>query len=619
MTVAVTHDIRVQRLAVDRVLLQRAQQSRRLAALSTMIGAVAFAAAAGLGLILLDVWWPIPSVGRVAVAMILALMVVMVFGWCLRAIRRNGSRSRWVMLQEASCIETRMGLRHHPLVNAVWLGGETSFKQASLPSRLVGRCVDRAESVLHTASSKHRPETKVLLRLVITLLMIFTAWTVAGWVEPYLVGHGLCRLVLPFGDYPPYSRTRFEVVYHPNDVKIGDDVTVVARVTGRVPQEEPVELIEQTDDDRRAGRRWRMTATLPPAIPPQIPLDMPTEAYPEGGADVRFKTSEKVYEYRLTRLDRPITLRVATLDGVSQRIRIEPRSIEVNELTTNTHTGDEHESGDRSSTPTTESTPNSDQGQRDTTQATRETLARLHELVELTHRLKEQIERLLAQAPFKSNEANHLNELTLQSVSKQLEQYASLVEQLQAVLPDRSAMSAQQVGPDLPLNSPWAQLRAALNQLKLTRIHSGSMKARNDADGPAVHAASQSVLREIESAAHNDAARLTGQVEAIEKLIGASSDGRLAINPVTGTSNVNIDNHMDTVRIGDHSERVMSSQGKVESGDARVRHVPMMYREAVELYFQRLVADDSTGRNNTAVQPAPTRLDVVEEGLEMRD
>lgn len=209
--------------------------------------------ALGLIVLLIDAAWPMPQSLRLAVAVTMGLVLVVALIL---------SRPRWgdpnrQPLHDARSLERHHKLHNNPLLNALWLSRMAENKDASLATQLAKRSVARGNDLIEQVDGEVLIDRESLWRERGWLWAIFVVWIVVLMIQPRLIFGGLFRFVYPFGDTPPFSMTEFDVQIDPNEVFEGDDVSVLATITGRVPA--MADLVE-LDEQGQELRRWPMSA-----------------------------------------------------------------------------------------------------------------------------------------------------------------------------------------------------------------------------------------------------------------------------------------------------------------------------------------------------------------------
>ncbi|MEE9212295.1 MAG: hypothetical protein V3U29_06545 [Phycisphaeraceae bacterium] len=227
------------------------QKRRAFVWLARLLRSASTWLALGLVVVLIDATWPIPGSLRLAVVVTLAVALAVV----LILSRPHRDDPQRQPLQDARTLEHHHGLRTNPLINALWLAALAEQKDPSLAGQLAKRSVQQGHGAMDRVDADVLIDRESARRETGWLWMVAVVWVVACLIQPRLITGGLLRFVNPFGDHPPISLTEFDVRIDPEQAIQGDDVTVWAALSGKVP---PTADLVEVNNQGKALRRWPM-------------------------------------------------------------------------------------------------------------------------------------------------------------------------------------------------------------------------------------------------------------------------------------------------------------------------------------------------------------------------
>jgi hypothetical protein len=208
-----------------RLLRRTARRTRLVTAVAGALRSAALLLVIALGLLLLDAWRPWNpgqlAGGRLAIVVVAMLLLVWV-------VVRAG-RERLDPRRTARRIETRLGISHSRLVNAV----ELAPRGAVLGSvELAGLAVDEGERFAGELAGQKivsvRPVWRATRELGTVLLI---AAGIAAW-RPGVFTAGVPRWLAPRSDHPPYTAVTFAVAVSPDPVGEGGRAGISATLGG---------------------------------------------------------------------------------------------------------------------------------------------------------------------------------------------------------------------------------------------------------------------------------------------------------------------------------------------------------------------------------------------------
>ncbi len=318
MTQALPATQRIHPIQAELAALGRRQRAYAFAA--GCIRAIWLCLLLALVLVLVDAAMPLTGNIRIgalgAIAVVFLIAVALSIHW-----RRHDDREA---LQHARTIERKHRLWCNPIVNALFLSQLAEQQSDDLAHQLAKRSLERGRTTLDQIDLQAHIDRAVLRREAGWLWAVVVAWLVLLAIQPRLAMGGLQRIVNPFGVQAPFSLTELDVRVEPNEVYEGEDATVTATVTGRLPDQ--VEMVE-LDDAGNERQRWPMRLS---DLSPQ-----------EGAAGWRGIAS---FERRLQDLREPVTFRIEAGDARSQPITITPLPRPAGEATRDESRANEAES-----------------------------------------------------------------------------------------------------------------------------------------------------------------------------------------------------------------------------------------------------------------------------------
>lgn len=250
--------------------------------------------------VLFDAAFGLPEAGRLAALAAIAVLFFAVLVTSVRWKRRRGDET----LHHARELEQRFGLWSNPLTNALFLAPIADQVQDDFSHRLAQRSIERGRQAIEKVDVDAVLDRESLARELGWLWAVIVAWLVVLLIHPALAATGLSRIVNPFGQQDPVSLTQIDVRVNPDPTYVGEDATVTAEVTGRLPDR--VEMVE-LDEQGRELRRW--------------PMQQVRQDAQAGANGLRGSAS---FERHLRELREPMTFRVEAGNVRSQPITIAP-------------------------------------------------------------------------------------------------------------------------------------------------------------------------------------------------------------------------------------------------------------------------------------------------------
>ncbi|MEX2213137.1 MAG: hypothetical protein WD768_03350 [Phycisphaeraceae bacterium] len=469
-------------------------------------------------IVLLDAWIPMTAWLRLALGVALLLFIVLAF-----RPREGWSMLRWTRL--ARSIEERAAIAGNRLTNAVCLADFASSSHSALAVTLAQRSVSRGEEALAKADRARLVSHAMLRSRFLWLLPLLAAWVLLFTFIPRLPLGGLARVILPWGDYPPFSLTQFAVTVTPEvEVLYGSDATVRVTLTGKLPASaELVELDEAGDPVRRLPMR-----------------------------EVMRDADRLVMERRLQGLAKATTFHIEAPTGRSKRTSIAvgapPATVpRVNE-------------------------PVEDAGSSASPQ--REAAAKASALAQMSERIRERAAELKARLqglPPGEPVPDWLRK-QLEELQQDLERFTGRSQSLEDLLKNLMQSKDGSLSEDATLTKALGELADKLKQLNLPNVKGTPVSSNLQASQQA---------GAMEEAAAKDLDSLRGGVSQLADLLGGiTKQGGNLVPTVLASPDPR----------GSYDAE---SQGgtQVDTSDARLRHVPMQYRELVARYFQRVAKD----------------------------
>jgi hypothetical protein len=175
--------------------------------------------------VILDAVFAFHWYGLVALDVVLIVVGV---GMCWPMARRlvgGGDEVRRVALTA----EGRLGIADNRLVNAIDLAGAD---MVGVSSALRDEAVARGEAAAVSFEDGDVVDRGALRGSIRAACVVVVVMLVGYVLVPRVFDAVLPRLVLPWGDYPPYTRLRFEVVVDPGRVYFGKSAEIRVKVSG---------------------------------------------------------------------------------------------------------------------------------------------------------------------------------------------------------------------------------------------------------------------------------------------------------------------------------------------------------------------------------------------------
>ncbi len=181
-----------------------------------------------LTVVAIDVLWPVPALARAGGS----ALVLFLFIWA--AIGARGSRRARNMspAQAVGIAETTSGLSDGQGRIAVDLAAEADARDP-LNETLRQRAYERGLASVRLLDLSTAVDMSQARFALLRLGAILTLAALVAVLAPHMIRAEAPRLFFPMGDHPPYSRTRFDLEAAPAEVRIGDDVVVSVKVTGK--------------------------------------------------------------------------------------------------------------------------------------------------------------------------------------------------------------------------------------------------------------------------------------------------------------------------------------------------------------------------------------------------
>ncbi|MBL8746250.1 MAG: hypothetical protein JNK58_07845 [Phycisphaerae bacterium] len=205
------------------------------------------ALAALLGIVAFDAARPMPAWARVGVS---ALWVGAIVLGSARAMWR-GYGSAASACAAARLIETRAGIRHNRIINALLLSRVAAAAETP-GAGLIARAVDLGSAELAGAEGSVvlGPERRWLRRALAGFAAAAVVLAGAAATAPRVFRAVIPRLVEPFADHPAYSRTDFELSVEPREPSPEDEVRVRVGTSGVKPGRLRLMIREAEMEDR---------------------------------------------------------------------------------------------------------------------------------------------------------------------------------------------------------------------------------------------------------------------------------------------------------------------------------------------------------------------------------
>ncbi len=235
-------------------LVALAQRRRRLAWLAAGLWAVSGGLALVGLLMLTDAMVDLPGLVR-GVAMV--LVPAGAATW-LRWIRLRWPQGAQSLYREAAAGEQAMGVPDNAMVNAAWLGLESSA-HSPLTQALVARAMTRGSVAAQRLAPRTLVPWRPVQRALAVLLAVLILGGVVGVIQPGVWRAELPRVLMPWSDLPAFSRTTFTLDVVPASPGAGpgagEDVQLVVTLGGRLPSEASLYLRDEAGTTRRVALR----------------------------------------------------------------------------------------------------------------------------------------------------------------------------------------------------------------------------------------------------------------------------------------------------------------------------------------------------------------------------
>ncbi len=211
-------------------------------------------------LVILDAAWPLPTPARWALFGGLLLLLPGLVLWHRRE-RREAERE---LLGDVRTLERRTRADDNALVSGIQVGplrhNPADRFAATLAQRAHQRALFRFEQMEQTDRDAVI-DRRTLHRQAGNLYAAAAGWLIVLLIHPGLLGGGLVRLALPWGDHPPFALTQLDVTIEPREPTVGEDVRVSATTAGRLAQDA---ALVQLDSEDREAKRWAMASVGEP-------------------------------------------------------------------------------------------------------------------------------------------------------------------------------------------------------------------------------------------------------------------------------------------------------------------------------------------------------------------
>jgi len=520
--------------------LRDASYHRRLfIRLARVVRAASTWAAALLLVLLLDALTPTSSHVRatVAVVMLVGLLVVLLQFRLPVGERRRGERF------EAWRLERWFSFAGNPLLCALSMRDAASPLGRALADRAVRRGNETMANLRYEQATDRGP-IKQQLKVFAAVALV---WLLLGALAPRLLFGNAARFTDPFGDHPPFSLTQFDVDYDPKPPTKGDDVTIAATLSGRMPTG-PVQLVTLAADGRESAR-------------------VPMRRYDDG-------TFRRV----LSDVREPVTVYVATADGRSKRLRIEPKDPPQSRAA-NLPQADAGDESNKQGEPA---------GEPRDAAAEAESLRRKAEQLQAAAR--EARDRLEQVGQDREALREHFEQMnrTLQRYREQAKRLQQRLEAagMQASAEDKALLDA---------------IRRQIEKLQLADCPTCRLPGRAPDDqqvkqGPGMGGWSMSGnlgqwVQRVDAEATHDLKLLDEQTSALSQMVAKQA----AATQTDADTKVGEIAEPDVAGAASHD--LGAGGAHVDEGDAAMQAVPEAYRELVRQYFARVAAEQ---RNDNA-------------------
>lgn len=199
--------------------------------------------------ILIDSVLGLPLWGLILTDAVLTGVLVYGFTWLVGTVRRY----RYEPKRTARMIESRTGLVSNDLINSVELAG------LEADSILAKMAVDKGDAAIE----KVKPDTllnkqslrRAMLGFAVSILGFMSLWIAV----PDLFATVIPRLLLPSGDHPAYTLTKFEIEVQPVPVQFGGPAKITAKIDSPQPVNDVWVVFEnQAKDDQASAKMYML-------------------------------------------------------------------------------------------------------------------------------------------------------------------------------------------------------------------------------------------------------------------------------------------------------------------------------------------------------------------------
>ncbi len=513
--------------AVARQVALLARRQQRIDAVAKLLRIGVVVALALLAIIVLDAVTPLSPWLRLAAT----CACVSLIAAALRRVYSRPIAERAICLREAVRIEEQAEISGNRVVNAVWLGGAVTAAGDTLTAALSQRCVDEGSAFLGRVDARQLIDRRVLRRQIKSAIAAILLWVVLAIVLPRLLTGGLLRMLLPWGDHPPFSLTKFNVTVTPGGpIEFGRDAEIEVWLSGRLPQR--VEVVE-FDIHGAEVRRFPMREA--------------------GLADAGGKPMSR----RMQGLTASVTFRIEAETGHTRKQRIDvvaPPAAQPKEPA-----------------------PTVADGSSQSTDPVRTTGAYTAALAEAAQRIRDKAAELAARLealPAGEPVPPWLRE-QMEQLRQDIERFTGRAQSLEQLLQQLRDSKQHASAEALELQRVSAELAKKLAGLKLPEV---SLGLRGTPIRSPKQAGEQA--RGAEKAAGDDLKNLQAGLAELEKLAGSTALGGSQAPVVLQSPDPR----------GVHETE--SKAGTITSvSEAVLRLAPEQYRELVASYFERLAKD----------------------------
>lgn len=226
-----------------------AQRGRLLASLSAIILCIAAFVGGLFVLAIKDVLFVLPDAVRMTL-LVLLLLGVLIAG--LIFIARPWLNKRFHRAAGEQ-IDTTAQMKNQPVTTGLSLN--EPMDDDTLALMLIERAQTRAAEVTQSVKPSRAYPLKLLMHPGSWLFQTLGLWVLLAIIVPSQVLAIASRVLLPWGDAPPFSLTQMDPMWTPEPPSAGDDVTVSVEPSGLMP--ESVAFI-RLDSQGEAAERFAM-------------------------------------------------------------------------------------------------------------------------------------------------------------------------------------------------------------------------------------------------------------------------------------------------------------------------------------------------------------------------